>query len=118
MLDYANRSAFKSSGKVEALVRRTGRIMDASFLRAFFGLVDTMFNTLFTIPVSKPSLEIQLVAIPCNNDMRTLPIIKKNKRHLKRSSLSGSNSQLTTDLWISWRDDDICVNQDFTIPFL
>ena len=95
-----------------------GRIMEASFLRAFLGLEETSCSTLFTIPVSKPSTEIQLGAIPCNSDMSTLDVNIPNHTNLKRSSLWGSNSQLTTDLWISCRDGEICVNQDFTILFL
>lgn len=92
--------------------------MEASFLRAFLGLEETSCSTLFTIPVSKPSTEIQLGAIPCSSDMSTLDVNIPNHTNLKRSSLWGSNSQLTTDLWISCRDGEICVNQDFTIPFL
>ena len=98
ILKNAKRSALHSSGKVAALVRRTGRIMEASFLRAFLGLEETSCSTLFTIPVSKPSTEIQLGAIPCSSDMSTLDMNKPNQTDLKRSSLCGSNSQLTTDL--------------------
>lgn len=36
--------------------------------------------------------------------------------YLKRSSLSGANSQLTRDLWISCKEGDIWENHDFTMP--
>ena len=41
---------------------------------------------------------------------------ERENTYLKRSSLSGANSQLTRDLWISCKEGDIWENHDFTMP--